>query len=822
MTKELDINSQEILERRPCVAYIEPPVITPPSVAIEPVVVQNVNKVLQLAQAVNVLAEAVQARVDLRAGGMAIKTDDPSVIAAMRRLHPNTNPTVITYDQYKQCKDNLRNRGENIGNNLFVSPGIDNTSDPKAAQNAGGYGTDAAANGGLKPESDPSMQVVEALDIGKFVLRKLEELMNKLWKYFLRPALIAFFLGVGGPIGLAAFSLPKRLFNTDDPNANQNMDDDTDNDSLPLSSTTNKNGLSNATPQSNPDTTTAAPDCMAITKAFEKGANSCATEESVFAMMTPVLMNMRASTATFIRQTNSNNSLLTGTATSDAINQTSGTESNNSLSSNFGPLDNAVGPAVSANSKEGELVVKIGNITKCIPCTFRINLKVDFVNNLTQALMALINEYEAAFMNMLNQILDMLNMFNMSKYAIDLCALRNLLGGMCVPDLRRIIAALMALLMNLAFELNTIFDMILSIVAPLMLPFLMGLINPLQQFFLLIIKPLECIINAIASEIEKLDYSQLLTLPNIKMSIGPQGKTKNQTIPPNQVPFTNYNVPGSGSTPAQIATDTGVPTGVLDWGTTIDLKQSAQSRADIDAASKELQAIKSSGGNIDMKNATASKQYLAALDAAQQKYNDTVAKQSAFTAEWAKKIRSLSQTIKSVLGTLMQYIREAIDVIQNFINKLTEEIRKMLDSVIGGNGQTIMKLFKKLEILQLIAVVIAVIKWLGNHKCDDTVPALDLSPTSLGSGLIVITDPDGTIHIQEDPNLLKDTLDKNGTGKKLGSLVELVSDPMLSTTVAKAVNAVQSPSKTAFKCPLQVTVEDTEKVNKWISQLSAV
>ena len=119
MTRDLDNDSRNILEQRPEINFVEPEV-RPAEIKAGPELetventVQDIHQLVALAEAVETLAAVVQARVDIKAENMIIKLDpsiDAQTIAAMRRMYPDDDPTRISYENYRQCKENVRIKG---------------------------------------------------------------------------------------------------------------------------------------------------------------------------------------------------------------------------------------------------------------------------------------------------------------------------------------------------------------------------------------------------------------------------------------------------------------------------------------------------------------------------------------------------------------------------------------------------------------------------------------------------------------------------------------------------------------------------------------
>jgi len=129
MGYRLDDFDRSILEFRPKIAFVEPDQKPGEIEGIDYPQIEDVQdareKIKRLANAVNVLAGAVQARVDSKAKDMFISLDptvDQDAIQAMKRRYPGADPTKITYDQYRECKNGLRAHGEEVAKQAIVTP----------------------------------------------------------------------------------------------------------------------------------------------------------------------------------------------------------------------------------------------------------------------------------------------------------------------------------------------------------------------------------------------------------------------------------------------------------------------------------------------------------------------------------------------------------------------------------------------------------------------------------------------------------------------------------------------------------------------------
>jgi hypothetical protein len=219
MPREIDSQSRGILNFRPVIDFVEPevesvspnPIEGPAPIIDDAVEAEKIRlDLFNLAESVDVLATAVQARIDLKAKDMRIKLDsnvDAAVIAAIRREFPDADDT-ISYDMYKHCRENIRRYADaQASKNRITQDMIDEaTKDPNAL--AGGFNTAAAKDGTMRPELMPKAQLIEPLDIDEFQNELIKILVNFIWKHFIKPT----FKPIGIPgLGSIADALPDEL-----------------------------------------------------------------------------------------------------------------------------------------------------------------------------------------------------------------------------------------------------------------------------------------------------------------------------------------------------------------------------------------------------------------------------------------------------------------------------------------------------------------------------------------------------------------------------------------------------------------------------------
>lgn len=227
MPRPLDPKSKNILEFQPQIGPVEPEVqpgvidpITPDQPQLEDVNFE-LDELARLSDAVNTLAVAAQSRIDEIAADikMAVTEDDEAVLQAMQRLFPDDDPTEITYQQYRICKDRIIQEGVDIGAQLIIAPDeISSLRDcaSKAINNEtsdcisemGGYGTPESKDGRQRPELQKRGMIIKPLKYKQLQGKLLCMLANELWKKFILPAFDIKIAGAG-----VKRLLPKRLCN---------------------------------------------------------------------------------------------------------------------------------------------------------------------------------------------------------------------------------------------------------------------------------------------------------------------------------------------------------------------------------------------------------------------------------------------------------------------------------------------------------------------------------------------------------------------------------------------------------------------------------
>lgn len=926
MAKRLDDTSRGILEFRPQINFVEPDVKQGP---IQPITelpqlteaVQKADEVRKLAKSVDVLAAALQAKADLRAKDMVIKLDpkvDALVIASMKRAHPAANPLEITYPQYAYCKENQRKKGLALAGQGLVSPeqiqkaqaNLDSTQGFDA-----GFNSEAAKNGGFRPEVNPTNQILEPLDMEETQNLLLKILVNFLWQEFIKPA-IPLPPGVPGlpdqlvdtPEGLTPRSFAKKVNKTIKKGKEQ-LENLPTAEALKISASAAAGNLKAAGSVSDldvaafadkairdPNTAAAdlqalenkiagAPstvnpfaihDCYTITRTFERAAAYCTTEESVFAMLRPSLTNIRIMAGSQETRSLASNAILDGALGMDADGdeETTGDDDSLAINSIVGDLTEDAG-GTGATKKKAFVDTFNDWLKDCIPCDFSLPSAGDFFAKLGVDI-----SYSRWFNEMLAQLAAIASLWNMDSSFSEICALINFFKNVvCIPDLRRIIVILMLLLMRISFSISGLFDFILSLVAPLIIPFLSGIADTVEKFMLAIVKPIECTIDSIIGMINKLDYSAIFQKANIKsmaVEAGPQGRGYHSdgvnlklTTPRIQIETIDYDYNPPDKTIPVIgrqdhdaselgkAAQWGLGFNLFDYtlgqlkvpGVTGSVNQHMADEAQaVQEANRQLEEIRLRRGDVDFTDDKERETYLAELEEARKIRSDAVDDRD---LTGGQQLRSFLETAKkdlrSVVFILANYLREAIQVVEAFVADITGEFRKLMEAFLGGSESSIVANFRKLELIKLVAMIVSFIGWLtSGANCDEEEPnTARFLPDNQEARSITVAD-DGTVTIIERPDLIEAAIDSvvsavgpepyspdmpkpgaevigtpaDRSRQKLNSLVEFTGNPVLDTEIARVVDAITTPAQEVFKCPLQTSVAQAEQVNTWMRELN--
>lgn len=242
-------------------------------------------------------------------------------------------------------------------------------------------------------------------------------------------------------------------------------------------------------------------DCALIANVYERGAHSTPTEAAVFATFSRALQNKKQFAAAAANS-------LTSYLQSPAESASKSLQQAGSLSSTVVPngtsapgtqnlqsLDLTGGKTVSFGDSFGNHLLDYAK--NCIPCNLRLNAFLELHPNLD--LLNSLGLHIKDSLSFINGLLDLLNNFDAFG---DFCSLLNLLSFMCIPDLQRIIATLMALFLMKAPTLDGLIGLLQALIAPMFAPLLMSITALLDQFIQLVTGPLQCVLTVINTQLK--------------------------------------------------------------------------------------------------------------------------------------------------------------------------------------------------------------------------------------------------------------------------------------------------------------------------------
>lgn len=638
-------------------------------------------------------------------------------------------------------------------------------------------------------------------------------------------------------------------------------------------------------------------DSLIISKKFERGAIYSTNEESVYAMMGPVLDTMRVQSNSFTEQLDAEDAISVPQGAKEKLSAPGanahsnilGNETTSSIARNIDKADEndqdfleKLAGNFGINNSQGNFNINGIFDSECIPCGFRLDnldaLNAEINAGIEVGLSQYLRFWETILQQQWEQLQAMLQMFTNPDPFIDLCALIKFLTEfMCVPDIARMLSALMTLMSKVSFEFSGVFDLIIQLVGPLLSPFLSNIVSTIERYLFMVIRPLECIIDSIQALIAKFDYNILFAnIDSLDKHLDMGGPRKGAKLPGNLAnerrlrkedsrgdftfrldkPRLDSSEPKVPWIDGQIARRdlaggdrfTEADFNLAGPLSTVIKGENARNQKEVENAAAELQAIRKAGRNVDGANPGAIRRHREKERAAQERLDAAVAKRDlSFIGRTNVAIDKGVAGLKSSLIMMIGYLREAVAAVQSFFDFIFDEFKKLMGEYIGGTGGIVGDLINKLALSQLISIVTQIYKTILNGtvcpedasdiKVENWIPEM--------SGMTVWTEDDGTIHIEGNDQEIKDAIeslvqaigssppggpseaeiDKGATssspGQKLKGLIEFTGDPVLDSDIARMTEQLTTPMNLTFKCPLQTSVAQSEQVNQWIREVNS-
>lgn len=631
-------------------------------------------------------------------------------------------------------------------------------------------------------------------------------------------------------------------------------------------------------------------DNLTVIKHFERSAVYSNTAEATAAMYTPLLSTARVQSTSFSNLLANDKNL---SSKQSALKVSSGDLQSQGIPAPIANLSNLdkgekdTDPILSRMRKhikpppgEGETesngkwinAETAGNLfnSKCIPCGDRLNAlgELDW-KKIKGDISNYFKHWKEWLLAHLKNILNMVtSLFGGSKY-IDLCAFIEWLKQfVCVPDIARILSVLMALVGFINFDINIVFDLVLQLAAPLLQPILSQFVNLLQQYILLIVRPIECIIESLQSILAKLDYNVLFkNIESLDKSIS-FGRKTGETVDTTGQNLTKakeilgyvpvIGVPLRNVPPIEVDLHSGPRKYEADFnllgpvGGAIKQKNQEDQQA-LNEAAAQLRAVEAAASDVNVADREAVANYNEQLKKARENYkNAQDEKDLSEVGELNKTLGSALTGIRSFVQSIVGYLREGAQRIEAFFKSIFDELKKIMGEFFGGGGSMIQLLVEKSAIIQIVAIVTQLLGLLtGLKNCNSEKEKNDIMKTfgSKQMDMKIWQDEEGQFHIETDPEVINQAIDKTvsilgkkpiGTDsrtlasndkakgidpgnltarQKLQSLIEFTGNPVLDSEISRVTEALTTPVNLVFKCPLQTSVSQAEQVNTWIKQL---
>ena len=203
-----------------------------------------------------------------------------------------------------------------------------------------------------------------------------------------------------------------------------------------------------------------------------------------------------------------------------------------------GVTGSTASPSVFKDIGGGEEGWPMNLIGNCIPCGLKIKDLLEF-NPFPDILQMLMDYLNAMY----QKLLDFLKLFQITDISQDVCMLLSFFNFMCIPDLAALLAMLNFLIMDIVNAIKSMtleggILMLWGLLAPLFTPFFIGLEAMLEQWIKTILAPIDCIIDSILLQLEKLEnFAEELQFSFQYQKMEIPIKTNNNMVPGQKMEF---------------------------------------------------------------------------------------------------------------------------------------------------------------------------------------------------------------------------------------------------------------------------------------------
>lgn len=217
-------------------------------------------------------------------------------------------------------------------------------------------------------------------------------------------------------------------------------------------------------------------DCMNIIQAFEKAAHYSATEESAIVVLAHPIQSSKY-------WAKANHEILSGRL----LNTTLLHEAVNSLEvASNSPIESSLSKLKGSDFSNALKLIR----DECIPCDVRVKFALEHLPSKSR-----LDMYSEDIRMRLETLANLDSALKDVSLYRDLCSLLKILAFMCPQDLQRMISVLMASMFKINLDMAGAFSAIVSLIMPIVMPVISGVINLLDQFEVLVLNPIDCVLD---------------------------------------------------------------------------------------------------------------------------------------------------------------------------------------------------------------------------------------------------------------------------------------------------------------------------------------
>jgi hypothetical protein len=403
-------------------------------------------------------------------------------------------------------------------------------------------------------------------------------------------------------------------------------------------------------------------------------------------------------------------------------------------------------------------------LSDCIPCDLRIsswfelNPNIDLAGILRAALSGILD-----FLNGIGNLLRNLDVFG------DFCALMDLFNFTCIPDLQRILMLLATLLAFEMPQLDGLITLVQALIAPLFAPILTAIMGLFDQFMLLVTNPLECIVDAINQQIQKLPRSD-------NPIFGTTGTDPGLEGPPEE---------GQQDVPGLVAHNANF------FGASTESTRAIREKEQAAVALKEEWVDQPTRSAVEGVNA-------------------------------------MSQSVGESLSVLKSFIQDTIAMLKEKMKFYLGDLQSLLGEMASNDASYIAQSMRKMQIIRLISFITALIAALASGNlgfCRDGGKAEaheidNFYNNYLGPNMSfdVAVDEQGNLNFREKDDRFAEQYKKALPNRQ--NVFEFEGKDVTDEQISEVARVLTQPIEVTKPCRLEVTAAEADTLNRYISELN--